>query len=118
MKVGGLLDRDQIIDTPTSREALRCIANCMLLKDSTKQYLEQQDVIISCMHLLNAPKLSLDSQFLKCRILYFMTIGRPDLVKRLIELDIISGLENVKPTYNFRKNQKFNLFVLDCIKKC
>jgi hypothetical protein len=97
MKVGGLLNKDYVVDTPTSREALRCIANCILLREFTKQYLEQQDVIVSCIHLLNAPNLSLDSQFLKCRILYFMAIGRPDLVKRLIQLDVISALENVKP---------------------
>ena len=97
MKVGGLLDKDYVVDTPTSREALRCITNCILLREFTKQYLKQQDVIIFCVHLLNAPNLSLDSRFLKCRILYFMTIGRPDLVERLIQLDVISALENVNP---------------------
>ncbi|KAI9020797.1 guanine nucleotide exchange factor [Phycomyces nitens] len=76
------------VDTPCSREALKCIANSIHLCADMKQILEKDNILQGCADLLKLPQLSIDGQFLGCRILFFMTVGREDLVQRLISLDI------------------------------
>ncbi|KAI7864158.1 guanine nucleotide exchange factor [Spinellus fusiger] len=76
------------LDTPCSCEALKCIANCIHLDPNTKKWLESLGIMDTCCQLLHLPDLSMDSQFLTCRILFFMTVHRNDLVQKLIQLGI------------------------------
>ncbi|KAI8083627.1 guanine nucleotide exchange factor [Thamnidium elegans] len=86
----------QLKDTSSSREALKCIANCIHLNDKIKVYLEEQDVLGSCQYVLQSEDhISLDTQFLTCRILFFLTVNRPDLVTRLIDASISIAIEKV-----------------------
>lgn len=84
-------------DTTSTQEALKCIANCIQLNDSVKVYLEEQDVIGSCQKLLQQSddRISLDTQFLTCRIIFFLTVNRPDLVTKLIDSQISYAIEKV-----------------------
>ncbi|KAG2236730.1 hypothetical protein INT48_000728 [Thamnidium elegans] len=87
---------NQVKDTSSSREALKCIANCIHLNDKIKVYLEEQDVLGSCQYVLQSEDhISLDTQFLTCRILFFLTVNRPDLVTRLIDASISIAIEKV-----------------------
>ncbi|KAI8367184.1 guanine nucleotide exchange factor [Choanephora cucurbitarum] len=83
------------IDTPVSREALKVIANSIYLNDECKIHLEQEGVIDGCLALIKQDPLSLEAQFLGCRILFFMTISRPDLVHQLIQNDIATPIEKI-----------------------
>lgn len=87
---------NQVKDTSSSREALKCIANCIHLNDKVKVYLEEQDVLGACHDVLQSEDhLSLDTQFLTCRILFFLTVNRPDLVAHLIDGNISNAIEKV-----------------------
>lgn len=87
---------NQVKDTSSSREALKCIANCIHLKEEVKVYLEQDDVIGLCQRVLQSENpISQDTQFLTCRILFFLTVNRPDLVSRLIESNIWDPIAKV-----------------------
>ncbi|KAL0080077.1 guanine nucleotide exchange factor [Phycomyces blakesleeanus] len=83
----GVLSK-RAVDTLCSCEALKCIANCIHLCADVKQYLEKNNILEGCFDLLKLPQLSVDGQFLACRILFFVTVGREDLVEKLISLDI------------------------------
>lgn len=101
MKLGGLLDPNDQKDTALSQEALKCISNCLLLKDATKAWFLENNGIDSCSRLLKTPDLSMESQFLACRILLFTTVNRPDLVKELVKLDIGNSLADVRFYFYF-----------------
>lgn len=47
--------------------------------------------------------ISLEAQFLTCRILFFMTVNRPDLVSRLIHANISAPLAKVNYTHDKKK---------------
>lgn len=84
------------MDTSSTREALKCIANCILLDGSVKAYLEKDGVINACQLILKSnDNLHMDSQFLLCRILFFLTVNRSDLVDQLVESDIAASIEKV-----------------------
>ncbi|KAI8994691.1 guanine nucleotide exchange factor [Pilobolus umbonatus] len=90
------LSREHITDTMSSREALKCIANCIYLKEHVKPYLEEVDIIGSASNVLqSADHLSVDTQFLLCRILFFMTVNRYDLVTQLIDSNIASSIQKI-----------------------
>ncbi|KAI9489414.1 guanine nucleotide exchange factor [Zychaea mexicana] len=95
MKLGGLLAPGSHTDSMQSREALKCLSNCLLLQDHTKDFFVKHDGVPACFHLLKSSTLSTESQFLTCRILFFMTVSNPDVVQQLIRLDIPSVLQNV-----------------------
>ncbi|KAF7725946.1 hypothetical protein EC973_009183 [Apophysomyces ossiformis] len=95
VKAAGLLNLNEIIDTPSSQEALKCLANCILLKETTKTWIEELACLDRCCAILQYPSLSMDTQFLLCRILFFMTVNRHDLVKRLIELDVAQAIQRI-----------------------
>ncbi|KAI8393971.1 guanine nucleotide exchange factor [Radiomyces spectabilis] len=92
---GGLTSTTTLTDTPTSQEALKCIANCILLKPTVKNYLEELGAVETCCRLLQLAQPSMDTQFLSCRILFFMTVDRNDLVDQLIQQEIASGIQKV-----------------------
>ncbi|ORY93778.1 guanine nucleotide exchange factor [Syncephalastrum racemosum] len=95
MKVGGLVDRSGK-DTPVSREALKCISNCILLKYSaTSATLDKHNAVDACCHLLAKPDLSQESAFLTCRILFVMTVNNTEYVRNLMRFDIQPALLNV-----------------------
>lgn len=88
-------------DTPSTQEALKCISNCIQLNEDVKAYLEEQDVIGSCQKLLQSDdRIGLDAQFLTCRILFFLTVNRPDLVTKLIDSHISDAIEKVSNNEN------------------
>lgn len=97
MKLAGLYEPTQVKDTLSSREALKCIANCIFLKEDIKSFFEQEGIISSCQYILQSKDpLSLEAQFLTCRILFFMTVHRSDLVSQLIESNISKSIEKVQ----------------------
>ena len=99
MKLGGLLTSGSYTDNTQSREALKCLSNCILLRDNTKEFIVEHDGVAACFHLLESSALSTESQFLTCRILFFMTVNNSDIVQQLIRLNIQQVLQNVrKPT--------------------
>jgi hypothetical protein len=87
----------QVKDTSSSQEALKCIANCIHLQDQVKVFLEQENIIGSCQHTLQQSEypISPGTQFLACRILFFMTVNRSDLVSGLIESNISDAIAKV-----------------------
>ncbi|KAG2208077.1 hypothetical protein INT47_010439 [Mucor saturninus] len=94
-------NNENIKDTTSSREALKCIANCIHLNDSVKVFLEEQDIIGLCLLLMQSDDhLSLETQFLTCRVLFFMTVNRPDLVSRLIHANISAAIAKVYKVLN------------------
>ncbi|KAI8364414.1 guanine nucleotide exchange factor [Blakeslea trispora] len=95
IKLAGIQKSTEPVDTTVSREALKVIANSIYLNDECKTYLEEEEGINGCLGLLKLPSLSLEAQFLGCRILFFMTIGRQDLVSQLIKGDIASPIEKI-----------------------
>ncbi|KAI8344103.1 guanine nucleotide exchange factor [Chlamydoabsidia padenii] len=96
VKISGLDDIDSFQDTPPTHEALKCMANCILLDEKTKTYLENNNGIRACGKLLQSrPVLSIQVQFLICRILFFMTVNRSDIVKELMNYDIAQSTEKI-----------------------
>ncbi|KAF9428265.1 hypothetical protein BGZ94_002936 [Podila epigama] len=73
------------IDTAGSKEALKCLANALLLKPTTRPIFQKLDGHSQCSLLLKRSQLSNESQFLFCRILFFVTIDTTTIVKSLID---------------------------------
>ncbi|KAG0199859.1 hypothetical protein BGX28_006927 [Mortierella sp. GBA30] len=73
------------IDRTSSREALKCLANALLLKPTTRPIFERLDGHGQCSQILKRSHLSNESQFLFCRILFLVTIDAPSIVKSLID---------------------------------
>ncbi|KAI8644791.1 guanine nucleotide exchange factor [Parasitella parasitica] len=97
IQLAGLYETSKIVDTPSSQEALKCICNCIFLKDSVKPYLEEEHVVDSCLHVLQSEdhQLGLEIQFLTCRVLFFLTVGRSDLVDSLIKSNVSGAIARV-----------------------
>ncbi|KAG2222072.1 hypothetical protein INT45_007958 [Circinella minor] len=95
MKLGGLLTPSSYTDNHSSQEALKCLSNCILLCDNTKEFVVEHDGVVACFHLLESFTLGTESQFLTCRILFFMTVNNPDIVQQLIHLHIQPVLQKV-----------------------
>lgn len=90
------LQSDKYYESLSSVEALKCIANSLLLVSDTKAYFEDGEGIASCAKMLQASDVSGTSRFLAVRILFFITIDRPIIVKTLIESqELSSGLAKV-----------------------
>ncbi|KAK3844979.1 MAG: guanine nucleotide exchange factor [Linnemannia gamsii] len=81
------------IDKTCSREALKCLANALLLKPSTKPTFERLEGHSQCSVLLKRSQLSNESQFLFSRILFLMTIDASTVVRSL--LDHYQAVNNV-----------------------
>lgn len=73
------------IDRAGSKEALKCLANALLLKPTTRPYFERLDGHGQCSLLLKRSQLSNESQFLFCRILFLVTIDAASIVQRLLD---------------------------------
>lgn len=73
------------IDKTCSREALKCLANALLLKPSTKPTFERLEGHSQCSVLLKRSQLSNESQFLFSRILFLMTIDASTVVRSLLD---------------------------------
>ncbi|KAI8146754.1 guanine nucleotide exchange factor synembryn-domain-containing protein [Fennellomyces sp. T-0311] len=95
LKLGGLLSPNDQTDTAQTREALKCLSNCILLRENTKEWVVKHDSVAACFHLLQSSTLSTESQFLTCRILFLLTVNSPDIVQHLIRLDVPVVLQNV-----------------------
>jgi hypothetical protein len=97
IKLAGLNKPTKVIDTLSSQEALKCICNCIFLKESVKPYLEEENIIDSCLYVLQTEdrQLGLETQFLTCRILFFLTVHRSDLVESLIKSNISDAINKV-----------------------
>ncbi|RCH94799.1 hypothetical protein CU097_004743 [Rhizopus azygosporus] len=87
------LHTDEPKETASSCEALKCIANSIYLKSDLKECLDSE--IISLHKLVVGDNPSQDTQFLVCRILFFMTVNRADLVTQLINDSIEKTLEKI-----------------------
>lgn len=106
MKRAGFLEREKPLDTPTSHEALKCLSNCILLQSATKELIVERNGVEACFQLLSIPNLSMESQFLACRILFFLTVNNHELTGKLIHLDIAPVL------------QKASMTVILCARQC
>ncbi|GAN00839.1 guanine nucleotide exchange factor synembryn protein [Mucor ambiguus] len=97
VQLAGLHKTTKAIDTTSSQEALKCICNCIFLKESVKPYLEEEHVVDSCLYVLQSEdqRLGLETQFLTCRILFFMTVHRSDLVASLIKSNVADAIAKV-----------------------
>ncbi|KAI7823208.1 guanine nucleotide exchange factor [Gamsiella multidivaricata] len=73
------------IDRTSSREALKCLANALLLKPTTRPVFDRLEGPRQCSQLLKRSQLSNESQFLFSRILFLMTIDAISTVKSLID---------------------------------
>lgn len=84
-------------ETLASMEALKCIANSLLLVSATKDYFEADGGVPACAEILCQSDVSGISRFLAVRILFFATIDRPKIVTSLIDQNqIASGLTEVR----------------------
>ncbi|CAO3626815.1 unnamed protein product [Mucor fragilis] len=97
IQLAGLHKPTKVIDTPSSQEALKCICNCIFLKESVKPYLEEEHVVDSCLYVLQSEdhRLGLETQFLTCRLLFFLTVHRSDLVASLIKSNVADAIARV-----------------------
>ncbi|KAI8076791.1 guanine nucleotide exchange factor [Halteromyces radiatus] len=96
LKMSGLDSVDTFQDTVLAHEALKCLANCILLDEKTKLYLENNNGVANCGRLLQIKSnYTMDVQFLICRILFFMTVNRCDIVKQLMDYDIAQSTEKI-----------------------
>ncbi|KAI9322721.1 guanine nucleotide exchange factor, partial [Dichotomocladium elegans] len=77
-----------IDDTQRSREALKCLSNCALLKDATRLWIVKHGGVPASYRLLASPVASGEAQFLVCRVLLFLTVDAPDVVEELVSLGI------------------------------
>ncbi|CAO3599773.1 unnamed protein product [Absidia cylindrospora] len=94
MKITGLDDDadDLFQDTPSTHEGLKCVANCILLDENTKLRLENNQGVAACGKILQSnANLSMETQFLICRILFFLTANRRDIVLQLMDYDIVTS---------------------------
>ncbi|KAF9391754.1 hypothetical protein CPB97_005605 [Podila verticillata] len=73
------------IDRAGSKEALKCLANALLLKPTTRPYFERLEGHGQCSLLLKRSQLSNESQFLFCRILFLVTIDAASIVQSLLD---------------------------------
>ncbi|KAG0254067.1 hypothetical protein BG011_005987 [Mortierella polycephala] len=76
---------DATIDKASSREALKCLANALLLKPTTRPIFERLEGHGQCSQVLKRSHLSNESQFLFSRILFLVTIDATTIVKSLID---------------------------------
>ncbi|KAK3814957.1 MAG: guanine nucleotide exchange factor [Benniella sp.] len=81
------------IDRTSSREALKCLANALLLKPPTRPIFERLEGHKHCSLTLKRCQLSNESQFLFCRILFLVTIDTTTIVKSLV--DDYQAVDNV-----------------------
>lgn len=102
MQITGLDDIDSFQDMASAQEGLKCLANCILLDENTKTYLEENHGVAACGQLLQSKDLSMETQFLICRILFFMTANRSDIVFQLMDYDIAQSTAKVL----FKKKKK------------
>ncbi|KAF9201346.1 hypothetical protein BGZ49_008394 [Haplosporangium sp. Z 27] len=72
------------IDKTSSKEALKCLANALLLKPSTRPIFERLEGHGQCSLLMKRSNLSSESQFLFSRILFLVTIDSTSIVKSLM----------------------------------
>ena len=90
------LGSGQYMESLSSVEALKCIANSLLLVSATKDYFEENNALPACNGILLRSDVSGMSRFLAVRILFFVTIDRPSIVASLVDNhDIASGLAQV-----------------------
>lgn len=94
MKWTGLLETTKVVDTSVSQEALKCLSNCILLSgDTMKSWLiETKNALDTCARLLHSDTVSVDIQFLICRLLYLMTYDGPFIIDILMDLDLPHAL--------------------------
>ncbi|KAI8343863.1 guanine nucleotide exchange factor [Chlamydoabsidia padenii] len=98
MKWTGLLEESRLVDTNVTQEALKCLANCILLSgDTMKPWLiESKNALMTCARLLHSDSVSVDIQFLICRLLYLMIYGQdPCIVDILMDLDLPDALAKI-----------------------
>ncbi|KAG0297923.1 hypothetical protein BGZ98_000377 [Dissophora globulifera] len=81
------------VDRTSSRETLKCLANALLLKPTTRPIFERLEGHGQCALLLKRPHLSNESQFLFSRILFLVTIDATSIVKSL--MDDYHGVDTV-----------------------
>ncbi|CAG8513711.1 14176_t:CDS:2 [Acaulospora morrowiae] len=73
------------VDKPVSQEALTCIANALLLKESTRDLFDRYDGVLNVCQSLKDTTLSIKTQFLISRILFLMTIKPSQTVVKLVD---------------------------------
>ncbi|GES77560.1 guanine nucleotide exchange factor [Rhizophagus clarus] len=82
-------------DTPVIQESLTCIANMLLLNESTRDLFDKYKCVPSICQFLKDDGISIKTQFLLSRILFLMTVKPQSTVQPLIDnLGIIDILYN------------------------
>ncbi|CAJ0895168.1 4722_t:CDS:10 [Entrophospora sp. SA101] len=80
-------------DNIISQESLTCIANSLLLKDSTRNLFEKYNCIFTSFVVFKNENLSTRAQFLLSRILFIITVSSLSATKQLVDdLGIIDVL--------------------------
>lgn len=99
MNLAGLTlkENESLIDNSASQESLKCIANGLLLRNEIKQWLITTNVNQNFVRLLDDDHISMETQFLVCRILYLITLEDDalDFIKKLVNLNINKCLAKV-----------------------
>ncbi|KAI8074513.1 guanine nucleotide exchange factor [Gongronella butleri] len=83
------------VDDECSHEALKCVYNCIFLDDKVKPYFEQCGGIAASCRWLAQKNVSIEVQFLLCRILFFVAVHRADIIDQLIQHDIAASAERI-----------------------
>lgn len=73
------------MDTPQTREALKCLANMLLLEQETRVTLVYKGGFNKIIKAMEEENLSVDTVFLMCRILFLVTVNNKGIVDRLID---------------------------------
>ncbi|KAL1919381.1 uncharacterized protein VTP21DRAFT_2074 [Calcarisporiella thermophila] len=85
LKLSGLEPPITELDDCVSQEALKCIANTLLLKPDTRKVFENNALVTACIARLKLPNLSIESKFLMARILFVLTADRLLVVEELLK---------------------------------
>ncbi|KAI9282041.1 guanine nucleotide exchange factor [Umbelopsis sp. AD052] len=99
----------QYTESLSSVEALKCIANSLLLVSATKDYFSESNGLPACTGILFKSDVSGMSRFLAVRILFFVTVDRPSIVTSLVDTyDVASGLaQTLKLAVSEMQNKQF-----------
>lgn len=101
MRHGGLLSREVAsgtatddVDTPVSREALKCLSNCLLQQGASLEAFEKNEGVVALLRRLkktDSGAYTTDCIFLYVRLLFLCTVNRKQAVTDVI--DKYGGIE-------------------------
>ncbi|CAI2168109.1 4425_t:CDS:10 [Funneliformis geosporum] len=87
-------------ETPVIQESLTCLANTLLLEESTRELFDKYKCVPGVCQFLKDEEISIKTQFLLSRILFVMTVNPQPAVQSLIDdLGIIDILFKIVSKY-------------------